>query len=102
MTSITERVARAIAMEHAKLIDVPGRNLWVVDHWRCYAPQALEAIDTLKSEGYQLVPEGWVVVPLEANLEMLNAGHSKMFGDKAGPTSEVWAAMISAAPEVGE
>ncbi len=44
---------------------------------------------------------GMVLVPRVATLGMLNAGWEKMFGKTAGPTSEVWAAMIAAAQEDG-
>lgn len=45
---------------------------------------------------------GVVAVPVEATLEMLNTGWEKMFGETAGPTSEVWAAMLAASPFIPE
>lgn len=41
---------------------------------------------------------GCVVVPRDADLNMLNAGWDKMFGPDAGPTSIVWEAMLAASP----
>lgn len=82
---------------------------WAEKHWRV-GTLGLERCPHMEDEYIEpemqdhweawqaACPDGWQAVPISADLNMLNAGHEKQFGRKAGPTSAIWSAMLAAAP----
>jgi hypothetical protein len=92
--------AVAWAMEHAPAGDTPNPNAPDFAIWKQWENEAIAAIHTLATLGYQRVPDGYVVVPRESNKEMLRAAVDR----KDQSTEEsmyhgIWRSMVGAATE---
>jgi len=86
MTEMVERVARAICRNSGEEMEVPGLELYVVDHWLAHRDDARAAIEAMRE------PTAWMD---EAPMR------SGMIDDLGSFTAaEVWRAMIDAALKV--
>ena len=50
----------------------------------------------------ELVTDGWKLVPVEPNRQMMAQGHFALGGTDRGKFRRIYQAMLAAAPEVGE
>ena len=93
MTASTEIRAAMVEAAYRELYQEDDENEAV--HRRMIGHALTAAILAAEARGFKLVGP-------EATLDMLNAGWEKMFGETAGPTSEVHYAMHAAAPGWGD
>jgi len=68
---------------------------WVVD----MAKEALAALTQPASPDFKL-PDGWVAVPREATIEMIESGWTYSVLEKNATAKGTWACMVAAAPAV--